>query len=806
MIYSIYNSPSNTFNQNDLKLIYNSSPTILSAGDFNAKHTSWGSRVANTYGKKLHDFCINSNLNVCAPDTFTHYPYSQNGRPKKPDIIDFSISKNFPFKINAEVSHSLVSDHCPIIFTIDLTYNSESCMPKYNFAKSNWEKFSNSLWDKKPQTDELNSPKEVDESILKLTKCIQGAIKNSTPLRKGEDGGPPLPNHILQLIRERGDVVSSNRRNPNPFDKMHINRLRKQIDKAIRTHRCDKWNETVTNLNIKDHTLWKMTKVLTRSQVKIPPLKDDTGELRYFSPLDKANKFAEYFATTMTPHDDPSDKDFIEETDKFVADFLEKPCLSEIAPTDISEIYNYIKNLKNNKAPGEDSITNFILKRLPVFILDIIVDIINACFKLKYFPQLWKKAIILVFQKAGKDPRLASSYRPISLLNTLSKLLEAIFSIRLDNFTHENNIICKEQFGFRHQHSTQQQIIRITEFITDNFNKNRNTGAVLLDEAKAFDSVWHNGLIRKLIELNFPDSQIHFINSYLKNRKFSVKVGNTLSKEMDIQSGVPQGSIVGPKLYIIYANDCPTHPEVMSGIYADDKIYLASSLDSSKIVRLLNEQLELSNNWFRKWRVKINPDKSEAIMFGFNQKVRRSSKASNTKKVKDLKPPVLNNNPIAWKSHVGYLGVILDNKLKFHIHTTKIRNKATGSISKLYPLLKNHSALGINNGMIIYKMLIRPVLTYAPAVWGGTAKSNMLKIQKIQNRVLKMITKAPRYTRMDRLHKELEIEPISEHIKKLSKDFYDRCKVSSYETIKNLGSYSFDPGIKKERPKDFLFK
>ena len=202
----------------------------------------------------------------------------------------------------------------------------------------------------------------------------------------------------------------------------------------------------------------------------------------------------------------------------------------------------------------------------------------------------------------------------------MSKALEAMFMARLQTFIDENNLKCDKQFGFRHEHSTQQQILRVTEYISREFNKGSNKnkqkiGAVLLDVAKAFDSFWYNGLLIKLIELKAPDSIIHLLNSYFKNRKFVVQVDNTMSEEFVIESGVPQESLIGPKVFNLYIDDIPRHDGVETAVYVDYRIYYTSSKDSNIIVRELNKQLDLAHEWCTKWRIKINADKSEAIIF-----------------------------------------------------------------------------------------------------------------------------------------------------------------------------------------------
>ena len=144
--------------------------------------------------------------------------------------------------------------------------------------------------------------------------------------------------------------------------------------------------------------------------------------------------------------------------------------------------------------------------------------------------------------------------------------------------------------------------------------------------------------------------------------------------------------------------------------------------------------------------------------------------------------------------------------MNFNKHITAIKGKATASITKLYPLLKSHSALGLTNGLIIYKMLIRPVMTYAPAIWGNTSKTNHQKLQTVQNRVLKMITAAPRYTRMQKLHKDLKVEYLKDYTLNLARSFYERCEFSQSPLIQGLGQYDHDPLRKRKMrlPRDFI--
>ena len=159
-----------------------------------------------------------------------------------------------------------------------------------------------------------------------------------------------------------------------------------------------------------------------------------------------------------------------------------------------------ISSLKTKKASGADNISNYVLKNLPKTAISLLTKIFSACFKISYFPDAWKIAKIIAIPKPGKDGAIPTNYRPISLISNIGKILEKLILDRLNSFEESHKIFIPQQFGFRSGHSTVQQILRITEFASFNFNRNRSTGLALLDLEKAFDSVWHDGLIFKLIQ------------------------------------------------------------------------------------------------------------------------------------------------------------------------------------------------------------------------------------------------------------------------------------------------------------------
>lgn len=210
---------------------------------------------------------------------------------------------------------------------------------------------------------------------------------------------------------------------------------------------------------------------------------------------------------------------------------------------------------------------------MPQKCIVLLTKIFNACLFLGYFPSCWKLAKVIGLKKSGKDETIPSNYRPISLLPSLGKLLERLIRDRLLKYTKHID----EQFGFRQSHSTIQQLARVTQHIAHNLNLNTPTGMFLLDIEKAFDTVWHNGLLHKLIKNNVPLDLVKLVQSYLSNRKFRVHMQNSTSDYYNVPAGVPQGSVLGPILFIVYINDIPKQPHTQLACFADDTASLASS-------------------------------------------------------------------------------------------------------------------------------------------------------------------------------------------------------------------------------------
>ena len=342
------------------------------------------------------------------------------------------------------------------------------------------------------------------------------------------------------------------------------------------------------------------------------------------------------------------------------------------------------------------------------------------------FQNFLNNLVILAFHKPGKDKLFPQNYRPISLLPKLSKIFEKIILNRIKIHGKENNTVMQEQFGFREGRSTVHQLARLTNDITTEFNKNRSTALVLLDIEKAFDTVWHKGLIHKLHVSNLPLYTIKIIQNYLKKRTLAVSVNDTHSNTQKIAAGVPQGSILGPVLFLYYINDIPQNTKVKIALFADDTALYSSSWRNEVAIKNLQIYINSLMKYYNKWKIKINEAKTEQVMFSLKK---------NRKPIPGI---TINGTTTIASPSAKYLGMHLDKKLLYwkHINETRIKiGKLTGL---LYCLINRKSTLTTQNKLTIYKTLIKPVLLYAAPVWSSAANTYIQKHKQHKTNYLEL--------------------------------------------------------------------
>ena len=772
-IVAAYRQPTVKIGADDIRRLFGNSGRALIVGDLNAQHWSWNCTTANAAGRILYDTVDNDRLNVHFPDTHTHYPL--NGRT--PSTIDIVINKNIHNITHITSLPELDSDHNPIVFGILERIEVEKGQKLISFKNTNWTKFRSDLDRSIHSNSNINNEIELNREIEDLVAAVQKATDRNSRLVDANLHRNDLPREIKDLIAERNRTRRQWQTRGNPQHKHDMKRLNKDIRRQIRIHKNKVFNERFRNLKATDNSLWKATKRYSKRREPIPAL-EGNGNVAHSSG-EKADLLASTFEKvhdiTNSLHNHKH-----QEVVRVVENFLATHCLQiderekRSLVTTPHEINDIIKTLHGGKAPGVDGIKNIVVRNLSAGAVQQLTNIINAILTLQIFPNCWTLAVVVGALKRGKAQKKADSYRPISLLNVFSKIAEKIIYTRLDMVDEEKGLILDSQFGFRTGHSSVGQIVRIVNDTYAEFNNKKSTVMLLLDIEKAFDRVWIDGLIYKMIRAGYPGHLIYLINSYARDRRFCVRINNTLSEEITVHAGVPQGSVLGPRLFLYSVNDIPEFKNTKMALFADDTAVLAHSFSAAVAAKQIQAHARILERYFESWKIKLNANKSELLIM---------TKRFTENRI--FQPIKLAGGEVYPKDCAKYLGVTLDKRLNFKTHISETINKASCLMRSLYPLMISQS-LDRTNKALIYTALIRPVITYGCPVWSGISMTAMSPLQVFQNKWLRLILGRDRYTRITELHELSGIETIKEYVHRMSETFYTKTQHSTNRHIKNI--------------------
>lgn len=783
-IVSIYKRPTTPLITNDIEMLLDTSCHTIIAGDLNCKHNSWNSITNNQAGILLSNYIDSRNdVTIIAPTTPTHYPENPRHRP---DILDIAIMKTGQMKYQiTNLPSELSSDHTPI--QLDIQTCATQILPPGPIRSTLWPAFCQEM-NSHTFVPDLTTEIKIDTSISSLSTLITTSLENHTTTHDTTNWQKELPNAIKNEIKRKRRLRTLWQRTRDPQVKSELNRQNTLVHNLLHGYRDSEWTNFLGSIDNNPDgrsKLFKLGRNLLHKRPPEHPLTDSTGNSHY-----DINIQVEIFADTM-------EDQFKTSTNTSSMDEQVKKSIVQLKNLSHSrsmffsprEVWNVIRKLPNRKAPGPDGITNCTLKNVGTKTITKLCSIFNGCVHLEYFPKPWKHAYIVMIPKAGKNPKIPSNHRPISLLNTMAKVFETLLLNRLKIYT--TPIIRAEQFGFRAQHSTTLQLINFIDELVIDFNKAIKTAAILLDVEKAFDRVWHQGLIYKLLELEIPLQLTNTIFSFLSNRTFQIKKDSSTSSTRPILAGVPQGSCLSPHLFSLYINDMPIKDNAKVALFADDTLFYSSGRTNNSAINKLQQQLLLVEPWFQTWKISINPNKTSAILFS-----KKSSNNSNQMKIK--------NQKINWSKSIKYLGVHIDKNLNFSKHTHTTINKAKAANYLLFPLLNSKSTLSIKTKIYIFKTYIRPILLYAAPAWASNiSNSNKIRLESFQAKLIRSITKSPWYVNNQAIRNSTKIPTIQEEISKQANNIKNKILNSPFNYIKNISKRKFTKERFKNRPLHF---
>ena len=413
----------------------------------------------------------------------------------------------------------------------------------------------------------------------------------------------------------------------------------------------------------------------------------------------------------------------------------------------INELKDAFFTMKSNKSPGVDEIDVNVVKKCFGTLATPLHHIFDLSLSQGIFPDSLKVAKVTPIYKKD-DPTELGNYRPISVLPCFSKVLERIMYNRLYKHLKENSILYNKQFGFQKAHSTEHAILELIDKLLTRFEQNEFTLGVFIDLSKAFDTVDHSILLRKLEIYGVKGKNLSWFQSYLSNRKQCVSISsNEHTSFLKITCGVPQGSILGPLLFILYINDLKNVSKLIDPImFADDTNLFTSHKDVRTLINITNNELKKLNDWFTANKLSLNTKKTQFSLFH-----KSTMKDSIPLKIPKL---TINDKEITRCQSVKFLGVLLDENINWKDHISTVENKISKNIGLLYrarPYLNKESMVKL------YYSYIHCFLNYANLAWASTNKTNLHKIHIKQKHAIRVVANETRYAHSKPLMRSLQI-------------------------------------------------
>ena len=393
-----------------------------------------------------------------------------------------------------------------------------------------------------------------------------------------------------------------------------------------------------------------------------------------------------------------------------------------------SGIEKLLRNLDPTKAPGPDRISPRILREVATEIAPALSHLFQVSLDTGAVPEDWKNAHVSPVFKKGERYK-AENYRPISLTSIPCKILEHVLVSAIMEYCEKHQILCKEQHGFRRAHSCETQLLGFTDEVSKTLEDGIQEDLLVLDFSKAFDKVSHSLLIHKLHHLGICGKVNTWIREFLRDRKQAVVVNGAKSEFAPVESGVPQGSVLGPTLFLLFINDLPTGLTSTARLFADDtachmRVYSPSDQEE------LQEDLNKLATWEEKWKMCFHPQKCTTVHM-----TRRQTTLHHDYQ--------LHGHTLQEESQAKYLGVTITHDLDWKVHITNVVNKANKTLGFIRRNIRT-SCKSIKQAA--YKALVRPILEYAGTVWDPYTEDNIEAVEKIQRRAARWVSHRFRQT------------------------------------------------------------
>ena len=648
---------------------------------------------------------------------------------QEPSLIDNIFSNNIADEIISGNIYLTLSEHFSQFASVKRPELSKSKVVVYSrdFSKFSESYFRDDVSIQSWNMQSSDSNHLMNDFFLKLEGCADrhAPIKKLSPREIKLKSKPWITTDIVKRIKYRDKLFERKKRQPNNEEIKRLynlfrNRVSRDIKKSKKSHYSNYFNEHKDNIQ----KIWQGIRsiVNTKSNSKGLSQLDVNGSI-INDPKKIANHVNNFFVNVGPDLDKSIPRINHVSPSNYLKNRVQLNFL--IAHVSNDDVIKIIQSLPS-KGTGPTSIPLRMLKVAADLIAIPLCYIINISFTTGVFPDALKVAKVLPLHKGGSTQD-TNNFRPISLLSIFDKIMEKLMHNRLYEFLESHDILYKNQFGFRKKNSTIYALLEITEKIKESIDNGNYGCGIFIDLKKAFDTVNHKILLTKLEHYGIRGIALKWFESYLTNRKQFVFVNGESSEVKDILCGVPQGSVLGPLLFLLYINDLPNVSEkLMFYLFADDTNIYFESKSLNLLEKVVNEELKHLSLWLKVNRLALNIQKTNFLIF-------RSYKKPMTQNV-TIK---LDKKALMQKDNIKYLGVLVDEHLSWKQQISNVSKKVSRSVSILFKL-----RYYMNTSMLkgLYYSLVYSHLVYGIEVWGSACDTNLDKIIVLQKKAIRVIT------------------------------------------------------------------
>lgn len=685
-------------------------------------------------------------------------------------IIDLIYANN---KIEVQVIHEpKITDHA----WLKVELNASKIDNKYReFSARNFKEFNVEEFIKLVENN-LEKSQDMDVSVRakKLVDNIVDALDATAPKKKFRipkiwEGKKWFSDEIREAAAKRDEAYSKAL-----YDDMDENWLQFKIErnavvKLIRTKKKEYYENMIDHNKGNPTSMWKTLKEIIRGE----PTGTKEIENIDFEILDNteecniADKFNLYYIQSIDNIVKSINRGNLGSPGKRIIFVIESEGIMEnFEMIKIEHLQKIVMELPKKRGT-EEGITSDILKAVFYVIKEEFVDIINNSLRDGCCPEGWKTSTIIPIPKIEKA-RKASEFRPINMLPIFEKVLELVVKKQIETFFEDNCIITEHQSGFRKQYSCETAIQTVIDEWKLTVSEAKMVGVIFMDLKRAFETIDRERLLEKLYQYGIRGTALEWLRSYLKNRTQQVRFNNEWSTLLATEYGVPQGSVLGPLLFIIYINDiikvCPEGCSIK--MFADDTLVYVTGESSAELERKMNMAFVTVEKWMNTNKLKMNAGKTKYMIV---RSIRKELRGNITLKC-------LDGTEIERVERMKYLGIIIDDRLRFKDHCDYMLKKIGKKVSFLNRIGNYISAY---TRCIIYKTIIAPHFEYCATLLIDMGETQLNELQKAQNRAMRVILQCDRHTKVERMLQALQFMSIRQRL------YYNVC-IFIFKVLKSM--------------------